>query len=101
MTVNPELVRVADMLVMDGADGTTATVRLGTGEGVISTLLASNCTEMKRFPATVPDCNPMVVKADVWPAGIIRVAVFPPLANCTAGSEVLEVKVNFTVISTG
>ncbi len=91
-TLNPVEVRpviAADPEVMTGAALATVTLLLGAGEGSTVTPPSVSCVRVTvTSPATVPCWN-----APFWgsvtavaPAATVKVTVFPPAANCIAGS---------------
>ncbi len=105
VTVKPVPLMVAVTDVAVGTAAATRTVILGAGVGVMSTVDATSFDVMVAVPATVPVCTPTVVRATVEPAGMVTVAVRPPVENCTVGSSGPEsaanVRVSVTVTSTG
>ena len=81
VTVKPVLFVAAVTLVMVGAAGLITIVFVGAGEGVILIPAATNWVVMVMVPATVPVCTPMLEEEDVDPAGMVSVAVRPPVEN--------------------
>jgi len=81
VTVKPVPLVAAVTLVMVGAAGPITMVFVGAGEGVILVPAAINWVVMVMVPATVPVCTPMVEEEDVDPAGMVSVAVRPPVEN--------------------
>src|SRR5579863_1068404 len=96
---------VAVVLVTVGTAALIRIVTFGAGEGVISTPAAVSLAVIVAVPATVPVCTPTPFNGTSEPAGMVRVAVRPPVANCTVGSSAPEsgakVRVRATVTSTG
>ena len=75
-----------------GAEDARASVTEGAGDGVRSKPDGvARAAVMVMVPALVPDCSriwlpPIGKTASVEFAGMVKLTVLPPVANCTAGS---------------
>jgi len=103
--VNPVEVRVPVAEMITGGPAFTRVAEVGAGDGVTSTPSAVSLAVTVMVPATVPVCRSTVVELVSDPAGMVSVAVLPPVANCTAGStgpeSGLSVSVSVTCTSVG
>ncbi len=81
VTLKPLPLTVAVMAVTVGAAALIRTVRVGTGVGVMFTVVATSCAVIVATPATVPVCTPTLLSVASEPAGMVRVAVRPPVEN--------------------